>query len=339
MKGFSIKKAFITIIISLISITSLFALSPFSASSGIPLSFTFDLDLGLLNGSVSEYVFYEECENTDHMVSRLDWDVQNIPYFELSAKVDGWKYLFIGAEGKIAIPKSSGNMQDYDWLNSIGGEKGMFPSWKNESPFELTNYSKHNNKLLDYYTFNFAVGGNILIPSTTIKITPFLSYDYWFISFDGYDGYKDYKSENHVIKTYSGSVISYKQEYQSFMLGTTVSGTFFNRLYLDGTLMLSPMMVYNVSIDNHKARNDYFIDVINNAFEVKAEIQAKYLFNDLLKFGLKSSIQYIPVSKGFDYVNPTQKNGKFYLGTPEEKTQGGTSSLLWTFSLNCALTF
>ena len=316
-------------------------LLPLSAgllSASENFNFSLDLDFGLLNGHIYEYVFHDINQNTDHMESMLDWDVKNIPYFELSAQTDLWKYVYVGFDGKIGVPKSSGNMQDYDWLNSVGGGGDIYPAWKSKSPFELTNYSKHNNNLTSYYCVNFSVGGNIPLLGNSVKITPFLSYDYWFIGFDGSKGYGEYKSNNFVREYFNGSVISYKQEYNSFLLGTTVSGTVFNNFYLEGTLMISPMMVYNVSIDNHKVRNVIFIDIINNAFEIKGQLQAKYKFNNLLNFGIKSSIQYIPVSKGYDYMNPPQKDGKYYITNPEPGVQGGTSSFLWTFSLNCGLT-
>lgn len=326
-----LKKLFCICILPL-SAGTLFASENFNLS--------LDLDFGLLNGHVYEYVFDDSNQNTDHMESKLDWDVKNIPYFELSAQADIWKYVYVEADAKIGIPKSSGNMQDYDWLNSMATSYPDIPdSWADDPATELTNYSKHNNSLLSYYDVNIFLGGNITIPSTSVKITPFLNYNYWFIGFDGSNGYREYKIENFERKYYKQSVISYKQEYNSLLLGTTVSATFNQSFFISGSLMFSPMLNFNTSIDNHKTRNDVFIDLINNTFEVKAKVQAKYIYNDLLNFGLKSSIQYIPVAKGADYMNPPQKDGKYYLGKPAEGVQGGTSSFLWTLSISCGITF
>lgn len=48
-------------------------------------SFNIKPEYNLMNGNVHEYVFDSRCKNTDNMLSRLDWDVQNISYIGLNA--------------------------------------------------------------------------------------------------------------------------------------------------------------------------------------------------------------------------------------------------------------
>lgn len=310
-----------------------------SLTAGENFSLNLDAGFGFLNGSISEYVFDKRCLNKDNMLSRLNWDVSWIPYFEAEANADIYKYFHFSAVGKIGIPKTSGYMQDYDWLN----RDFHHSSWFSDPPDQLTNYSKHTNQVEEYYGVSFLLGGNIDLPEKNIKIIPFLAYDYWYIQFEAFDGFSNYKIESPDIfefHTYKGSVISYKQEYNTVLLGAKLLYSPSPLFVLDTSIMISPFLTFNTSLDNHKARGDYFLDTIKNAFEIKGKIKASYYANKNITIGFSSSIQFIPVSRGYDY-NPTVVDGVIYvdLDSPLPNILGGTSSILWDFSINIGYHF
>ena len=77
-------------------------------------------NISLLNGSISEYVFTPASHNTDDVLSRLDWDVKNVPIVSASVDLTLFKYAYFNLGAGFGFPStSSGNMQDYDWLNCI----------------------------------------------------------------------------------------------------------------------------------------------------------------------------------------------------------------------------
>lgn len=290
----------------------------------------------IMNGNIYEYVFADEIKNTNHLESLLNWDVNTISVFSFNVQADIFKYCHIDFNSKTACPGFSGKMQDYDWLNS----DPYNPQWKNDDPCELTNYSCHENSLEKYYDISISLGYNFLFPKTNLIITPFLSYDYWLITMKGNDGYRTYKRENWEKINMTGAVISYTQEYNTFLLGIKARCEFNKTFNLDSSLMISPMMVYNVSADHHIKKSTYYLDLINNAFEIKATLNGNCRLNKYLAFGIKSSIQYIPLATGDDYNAYVNTDGKYVIDDfPVSGVQGGTSSILWTFGINWSINF
>ena len=102
-------------------IAAFFALTIFACSLAFAsenFKMTTHAGFGILHGNIIEEVYSPECRNTGNMLSKLDWEVTAVPYFEAGASFDIFKYINIGIRGRVGIPVDSGNMQDYDWLNS-----------------------------------------------------------------------------------------------------------------------------------------------------------------------------------------------------------------------------
>ena len=96
-------------------------------------------NISLLNGSISEYVFDPASHNTDDVLSRLDWDVKNVPIVSVSVDLTLFKYAYFNLGAGFGFPSTpSGNMQDYDWLNCIPIKNGGFGLPKQYGT-ELTN--------------------------------------------------------------------------------------------------------------------------------------------------------------------------------------------------------
>lgn len=297
------------------------------------LSIKLTPEFGLLNGTIYEYVFDPRCNNTGNKLSELDWDLKNIPYFNFSADFDVLNYFYIGINGRIGLPADSGNMQDFDWLNSTPPSNHQ--EWINDSPTELTNYSIHNNKLIKYLSFYFNLGWNFHLPFE-ITLTPFLSYQYEIISFDGYDGYSIYKANNFVRNEFSGKVISYSQETNSIFLGLKFSVDSIPRTSIYGKIFFSPALAFINAIDCHHAKSAAYKDTLNFLWEIQAQLGAQYKFNKKHSAGISGGIQFIPLSKGPSYNKSLGSNGLPAYGrwATDSVTSGGAKRLVFSVSLN-----
>ena len=106
------KKAFFTLFVLLIT--------SFTFAQNKIISVDAKANISLLNGSISEYVFDPASHNTDDVLSRLDWDVKNVPSVSASVDLTLFKYAYFNLGASFGFPSTpSGNMQDYDWLNCI----------------------------------------------------------------------------------------------------------------------------------------------------------------------------------------------------------------------------
>jgi outer membrane protease len=295
-----------------------------------------DISSGLLNGLIQEYVFDEACLNTDNLESRLDWQLKNIPYFELNLDIDFFKYYKLRLNGQIAVPKSSGVMEDYDWLNSTGGLEGKHPEFLNDDPTEVTNYSCSTNNLTKYYTFSAALGGNIYLPHR-MKLSPYTAFDYEYIFFDangGYYIYKDYDNETRYFN--QEKIISYTQEFYSFMLGLTYESVIKDRFTISADLKVSPKLTFCNNLDFHYGTGFVYWDNIKYMFLFKAKIDGFYNFNSHNSLGLSFFCSYLPLAKGTDYSNSISA---FPGGTwTNAGAESGASYFKYRFSLNYRFT-
>lgn len=297
-----------------------------------------------MNGNVHEYVFDSRCKNTDNMLSRLDWDVQNISYIGLNASFSIFRYIYTDASFQYGFSKDSGNMQDYDWQNSTGGSV----LWRLDNPNQLTNYSIHQNNLDAYYNFQCSLGGNIHLPFS-IVLTPFIAYEYEHISFTGSNGSGHYK--NQYINTkfddfvFSGKVISYKQESNSIFLGLNVFATLFSKIDILTNVQFSPALTFFTAKDNHYVKNQYdgtvYIDKPEFAYKTQAKLYINYNFNKHNSLGLNCHIQYVPVSKGRTYMGQIDTNGNLNSDrwSYDSHVEGALSRFLWSIGINYTFTF
>ena len=129
----------------------------------------------------------------------------------MQSEIKFYKNFYFGLNAFTSIAeKRSGYLQDYDWLNSLGGIDGSYTEWKKQDPAELTNYSIHDNYFKQWYGISFDLGGTFTL-FENYTLMPSLSYEYEYWAFDAYDGYCKYKSNNFKNYNLSGRVISYFQ--------------------------------------------------------------------------------------------------------------------------------
>jgi len=329
-------------------IAAFFALTIFACSltfASENFKMTTHAGFGILHGNIIEEVYSPECRNTGNMLSKLDWEVTAVPYFEAGASFDIFKYINIGIRGRVGIPVDSGNMQDYDWLNSTakqsdyitGGSSSLI--WSDQNPYELTNYSKSDNKCKDYRLFEFSAGGNIYLPLQFV-LTPFISYEYELYEFEASGGYYHYKKLNSSSQTVwedgtlNGRGISYKQEYNAFFIGVKASCSAVERFKFEGLLKISPCLTGITAIDYHYTRKLLFWDDMPFAFQLKAELKAVYSFTKQHSLGINAGLQWITDVKGPDYVRPIDKNGKLTSGSwSGSSALGGTNRFIWNWEI------
>ena len=301
-------------------------------------------EFGILNGALHEYVFADESKNTDHMMSRLDWDVVAIPYTELNGTINLFKYVYINASGRIGFPCDSNFMQDYDWLNST--PPNSHPEWKDDNPTELTNYSKHNNELVNYYNVCAKVGGNIPIGKNVV-LSPFVGYEYSYISMlasEGYCIYKQYDFDKR--PTSSGPNISYAQESNSFIVGLNCDLNMIPRVPISFYFQAVPCTGQLLALDLHYQRKDVrtpyglgFLDVYNYFFQFESKISAFFEFNKYLKMGGNAFIQYLPLQKGLTALGPIREGGLPPTEFSLQSSEGGVGRLLYGFSIVTKICF
>ncbi len=325
------KKIFLLMIISLFSSLCIFPqekeISAQTSSQNEIISFSISENIGLLNGSIKEYVYwFGECLNDDGLLSRLDWDVKNIFYLEQKIRFDIAKYLYLGLDVFSAFSKKSGNMQDYDWLN--------YQHWPDDNPTELTNYSIHDNYLSDFTKINFFLGMNFfIIPQTVLSAC--VGFEYSSISFDGTDGYRTYKAENWIPYAFEGKVISYKQIFHTPFIGLSLRTRIIPRFLINTDIAISPFLTTIDAYDYHWVRNIVFWDNIINSFALKISTGVSYNFAKHHNIGLTASINYTPISIGTDYSNSLDSEGNIksdndWIG---QSCHGGSSNFLWSIAL------
>ena len=306
------KKAFFTLFVLLIT--------SFTFAQNKIISVDAKANISLLNGSISEYVFDPASHNTDDVLSRLDWDVKNVPIVSASVDLTLFKYAYFNLGAGFGFPSTpSGNMQDYDWLNY---------------DTELTNYSIHDNFLNSYRNIFVKIGYNFYLP-LKITITPFVAYNYEYLGFDSFDGYRKYKKENWQKIEFSGNVISYFQETNAFLVGIKLISPVLFNLKIDGEFLISPYTSNINALDKHHIRKTHFMDLMPWSYQLQSSLNLSYSIQKHHKIFVQGFLQYIPVSKGNDYFRYTDENGNY---TPtnwtiDKSCQGGTSRFLWQISL------
>lgn len=301
----------------------------------------FETETGFLYGNISEYVYSKEIKNTDNLESQLDWDIRYIPYIEENIDMTLFNYFNTSFGMRFFIPKQSGFMQDYDWLNSDPETLKYYPGWKNDDPTELTNYSISDNFLEQYYLLSFSIGANIPLQRIII-FDPFISYEYEYISLYAQNGYSIYKWNNFERDDFSGKIIAYKQEFNTVFFGLKTTFIPINKFKSDLTIEISPYLTYINAVDLHLKRYVAFLDKILNTPQIKANIKACYTFNSNHQLGMLLGFQYVPVSTGEDYSRSINSEGKYTYGDwsgPFSGILGGTSRTLWNFGLTYTLSF
>ena len=235
-------------------------------------------------GSDIKEILWNKKGSDAQITSLLDWQTFYAPAASADLEFKFFNYFFAGARGFYTSPFTGGIMEDSDYMNIFTtGSK------------ERTHYSKHDNKLNNYYGANAYLGGGFY-PLDQLELRAFLSYKYTFYSFTAWNGYKQYGKDP---KTpMEGKIISFEAE-KSY-LGLGLGAQYFAKPNL--TLALNLNLLPSISckaLDTHYRRNTPY-----TYFELKNElaplIGEQKLFNFL---SLSTKRTYTQYKKGILFLD------------------------------------
>lgn len=284
---------------------------------------------GFIFGQIREHVFdFEETES--YLMSRLDWDIDPMPFCGIKIGLDIFKHLEINADGRIGYTGRCGQMQDYDWTG--------IDKTKN------THYSWHENYLKNYSVFSAQIGLKFNLNKNS-AIMPFFSAREEDFDFAGYNGYSQYASANHVKywdkdlpkKAMSGKVISYRQTRLFENAGFAVLLSPNDKLAFSYSTAFGFRSII-IGHDFHYKREEEFQDVIygKGLCDFLFDLGLTYKIDKHNEVCIEMEIQDVPVSSGDTYQKKFDSdwiNGEIF------QNGGGASSTVFSFGVNYTLRF
>ena len=136
---------------------------------------------GFISTQIKE-IIWNKSGKDKQITSLLDWQTFYAPAATANFEFHFLDYFFAGADGIFTTPIGGGIMQDYDYLN-------IFTTGSTER----THYSKHDNKLNNYYSAGAYLGGGYKILDQ-FELSAIVSFKYSFYSLTACNGYKQYGS-------------------------------------------------------------------------------------------------------------------------------------------------
>ena len=304
----------------------------------------------LQNGILQEYVIaYDKGSNQNVTMSRLDWQLENISY--LGGRINtGWKFISLSAEYSKAFSKTSGIMEDYDWLDYI---ENTFYYYRN--PLLCTTKSISENTLNDANNFEIVLKFDIN-PFFDLVISPFAGFNYSTYSFSGRNAYGWYGNASALTnwKTYSydsteayfydaGTLggIDYKRDTSDFFIGASIGCIFFDRVSFGASVSVSPY--FNVqSLDFHHISYEdtttgkYYYDIMTSYFN-------KYNFGAYAECVI---VKGLSVDVNFNYYVQDNTPGVTYFNykpkfnkTDKSETTSNSTGRFWVLKGGIKYTF
>lgn len=300
---------------------------------------SFTCETGLMNGQIQEYVYYIAGKDDLRKLSELDWDVYRIPYTGLKMGLETNSGISVNFGFRVGIPKASGVMQDFDWMNVYAH---MEDNW-------ITNYSIHYN-ILDSFSNVYASADWKFNVIAGFYVRPDLFADIENISFYSKDGYgfygdelsdstdeklhyKPYSSETkEERRLFKGKVISYTQKRIQSGAGLTLGYAFSNyELNVRGALRYANILAE----DHHLLRNLKFADLPVGFGGYKIEGNFLWNINKLCGIGVSANCDIQPLLIGNDYWAP-EKSETWFL---DSEDYGGTSWSVFSLGVNYTVKF
>ena len=271
---------------------------------------------GFMGADIKEILWNKKGSDAQ-ITSLLDWQTFYAPSASADIEFHFLNYFFTGAQGFYTSPFKTGIMKDSDYMNIFtNGSK------------ERTHYSRHDNKLNNYYGASAYLGGGFY-PMDQLELRAFLSYKYTYYSFTAWDGYKQYGNDP---KTpMEGKIISFEAE--KYYLGLGLGAQYLANEKLSLALKLNILPTISCkALDTHYRRSSPY-----TYFDLKNELA--FDSSLLLEYKIRKNLAF---SGSFDLFISSVKNGTL-LQSKEKKTwlkasnPGGIKECSWNFLLG--LTF
>ena len=271
------------ILSSTVVLIALFALSAQAGFRATPLAtssrkagmpFAGQLSLGLVNGEAQEHVYdYDGPGGSQRQLSRLDWDIKNVLMGGGSLSVRPFNQqrnflerFTINGGMWVALTKGSGEMEDYDWLDT--GSSG----W--------THYSLSDVDVTEGYIFDLNLAFDVWANQAfTVQVMAGYKQDGW--TWEDSGKFLLYPQYGYIPQDLGGdNMINYEQEFRMPYLGATVDWNW-QALTISGYLTWSPI-VEATDWDEHVARDMHYKETFKDGDMLGLGLEARY---DLTKMG------------------------------------------------------
>ena len=271
------------ILSSTVVLIALFALSAQAGFRATPLAtssrkagmpFAGQLSLGLVNGEAQEHVYdYDGPGGSQRQLSRLDWDIKNVLMGGGSLSVRPFNQqrnflerFTINGGMWVALTKGSGEMEDYDWLDT--GSSG----W--------TLYSLSDVDVTEGYIFDLNLAFDVWANQAfTVQVMAGYKQDGW--TWEDSGKFLLYPEYGYIPQDLGGdNMINYEQEFRMPYLGATVDWNW-QALTISGYLTWSPI-VEATDWDEHVARDMHYKETFKDGDMLGLGLEARY---DLTKMG------------------------------------------------------
>jgi hypothetical protein len=290
--------------------------------------FSISPQTGFFYGQALEYVYPESGETKGEFLSELKWDMKPVYYFGLQLNFGKINVMssagfFSSLSFKAGIPMDSGVIEDRDWNSHINDE--------------LTHFSSHTNRIIQFFSQDFTIGASIPVKSY-LYINLFINSTWMRFAFTGRDGYGKYAREmagnysyysiddNPKEIIFIGDVISYAQDWLIFSPGLSVGSKILYPFSIDFSLKMSIFsycsdqdehreITYKKPPDSYLYKDSYhrtYLDYTSNGFFIEPAVCISYSFKRI-EHSLEFSRRHIGKTKGITYVN--ENDTGFYLST------------------------
>jgi outer membrane protease len=297
----------------------LFAALPVSAQINKDYSISLSPQVGVFFGHAAEIVY--PTDTKAELLSQLLWDMKPVFYYGFlidflpARPMEKWSF-FSSLSMKFGIPGPSGSMEDRDWMSKVNTE--------------LTNFSTHDNITKEILLLDFSMG--VSFPFfNALFVKTFINLSYMNFHFDAENGYLTYARKlgdgiyapidvDPIEDTFSGTVISYSQEW--FYAAPGVSVGYGSKEYFLAEIyfMISPL-VFCVDHDehketeDHKGRNIEFMDNLRGGIMIEPGLKLFMAASKWLGISCDISWRYISGSRGPSYM-------RYPIGTGNYMTVG-----------------
>ncbi len=228
---------------------------------GKDIPFAMQGSFGLLNGDAVEHV-YDYDTGSRRQLSRLDWDLKNIVMGGFNGSVRLMDKLTINGGYWSALTEGSGEMDDYDWLDTGSGD------W--------THYSLSDVDVTEGYLFDLNVAWD-LVEWNDLTARVFAGYkqDGW--TWEDSGVYLLYPEYGYIPQDLGGdNMINYEQEIRILYLGASADWQMGDFTF-SGHVTFSPIVAAE-DWDQHVARTLNFHETFEGGDMLGFGAEARYDF-------------------------------------------------------------
>lgn len=228
---------------------------------GKAIPFAAQASLGLLNGEANEHVYDYET-GSRRQLSRLDWDLKSIVMGGGSLSARLMDKLTVNGGMWIALTEGSGEMDDYDWLDTGSSD------W--------THYSLSEADVTAGYILDLNVAWDLVTwNDLTARVFAGYKQDGW--TWEDRGVYLLYPDYGYVPQDlYGENMINYEQEFRMPYLGASADWLMGNFTF-SGYLTYSPI-VAATDWDEHVARDLHFKETFEGGDMLGFGLEARYAF-------------------------------------------------------------